>query len=97
MEFVKNACLKNKSFCYDCGKEIEIEKDNIINGLLLFYNDNGEKIKVFKCKECFDKNKSLNSFRKCEVYSRIVGYIRPVSQWNLGKKEEYRQRKEFIN
>ncbi len=26
---------------------------------------------------------------ECEVYSRIVGYLRPVSQWNAGKQEEY--------
>jgi len=31
----------------------------------------------------------------CEVYSRIVGYLRPVSQWNLGKREEFKERKEF--
>ncbi len=31
----------------------------------------------------------------CEVYSRIVGYLRPISQWNLGKQQEFRQRKEF--
>jgi ribonucleoside-triphosphate reductase len=30
-----------------------------------------------------------------EVYSRIVGYYRPVSQWNEGKKAEYNQRKVF--
>ncbi len=30
-----------------------------------------------------------------EVYSRIVGYYRPVSQWNEGKKEEYRQRQVY--
>ena len=28
-----------------------------------------------------------------EVYSRIVGYYRPVQNWNLGKKSEYRDRK----
>ena len=32
---------------------------------------------------------------RCEVYSRIVGYLRPVSQWNNGKKEEFRMRKDF--
>ena len=32
---------------------------------------------------------------KCEVYSRIVGYLRPVQQWNLGKKEEFKERKVF--
>ena len=31
----------------------------------------------------------------CEVYSRIVGYLRPVQQWNKGKQEEFRQRVEF--
>ena len=29
----------------------------------------------------------------CEVYSRIVGYLRPISQWNDGKKTEYDDRK----
>lgn len=29
---------------------------------------------------------------KCEVYSRVVGYLRPVQQWNRGKKEEFRER-----
>jgi ribonucleoside-triphosphate reductase len=31
-----------------------------------------------------------------EVYSRIVGYLRPIRTWNDGKQEEFRQRKEFI-
>ncbi|MDD5760448.1 MAG: ribonucleoside triphosphate reductase [Candidatus Pacebacteria bacterium] len=31
----------------------------------------------------------------CEVYSRIVGYLRPVQQWHRGKQEEFRQRKTF--
>lgn len=30
-----------------------------------------------------------------EIYSRIVGYLRPVSQWNKGKKEEFKRRKTF--
>lgn len=33
--------------------------------------------------------------RKTEVYSRIVGYYRPVQQWNKGKKAEYFNRKTF--
>jgi len=32
----------------------------------------------------------------CEIYSRIVGYIRPVSSWNPGKKAEYEDRKEYV-
>ena len=30
--------------------------------------------------------------KPCEVYSRIVGYYRPISNWNKGKKEEFRLR-----
>ncbi len=32
---------------------------------------------------------------QCEVYSRIVGYLRPISQWNKGKREEFKLRKKF--
>ena len=31
----------------------------------------------------------------CEVYSRIVGYLRPVDAWNAGKRQEYRERVPF--
>ena len=31
----------------------------------------------------------------CEVYSRVVGYLRPVQGWNKGKKEEFAMRKTF--
>lgn len=31
----------------------------------------------------------------CEVYSRVVGYLRPVNQWNDGKQAEFNQRKTF--
>jgi anaerobic ribonucleoside-triphosphate reductase len=30
-----------------------------------------------------------------EVYSRVVGYFRPVNQWNKGKREEFSERKPF--
>lgn len=32
---------------------------------------------------------------KCEVYSRVVGYLRPVQGWNKGKQEEFAMRKNF--
>ena len=32
---------------------------------------------------------------KCEVYSRVTGYFRPVANWNKGKKEEFAERKTF--
>ena len=30
-----------------------------------------------------------------EVYSRITGYYRPVKNWNVGKSEEFRERKTY--
>ena len=33
--------------------------------------------------------------QKTEVYSRVVGYLRPVNQWNNGKKAEFKDRKTF--
>ncbi|MGB2579792.1 anaerobic ribonucleoside-triphosphate reductase [Elusimicrobium simillimum] len=30
---------------------------------------------------------------KCEVYSRVCGYLRPITNWNHGKKEEFGMRK----
>ena len=33
--------------------------------------------------------------QKTEVYSRVVGYYRPVTQWNKGKQEEFKARKVY--
>jgi len=44
------------------------------------------KGEYFECPECKEKT---------EVYSRIVGYFRPVQNWNVGKKEEYFNRVTF--
>ncbi len=40
----------------------------------------------FKCPKC---NKTA------EVYSRVVGFLTPVQNWNIGKQEEFKQRKFF--
>jgi anaerobic ribonucleoside-triphosphate reductase len=31
----------------------------------------------------------------CEVFSRVVGYLRPVQNWNNGKREEFKERVPF--
>lgn len=33
--------------------------------------------------------------QRCEVYTRCMGYFRPVSQFNIGKKAEHYSRKPF--
>jgi ribonucleoside-triphosphate reductase len=42
----------------------------------------------FECPHCVIK-------QPCEVYSRVVGYLRPVQQWHKGKKQEFKERREF--
>ena len=44
-----------------------------------------------QCPKCAEQGKENN----CEVYSRIVGYLRPVEQWNNGKRAEFDDRKLF--
>ncbi len=32
---------------------------------------------------------------RCEVWSRVMGYHRPVSGWNAGKQQEWQERQHF--
>jgi len=89
--------MNKNNICHDCGKEIVVnENEEIVNGQLLKYIlAGGEEKFIFKCNECFEKDKSLKNFQETEVYSRVVGYLRPVQQWNEGKQHEFHNRKEF--
>jgi hypothetical protein len=84
-------------FCHDCGKEIEVTSEgDIKNGCLLKYQlPDGKEKMVYKCSECYSSDPSLRNYQETEVYSRVVGYIRPVSQWNEGKQQEFKERKTF--
>lgn len=33
---------------------------------------------------------------RCEVWTRVMGYHRPVSSWNLGKQSEHAERRYFL-
>lgn len=43
----------------------------------------------------FDANGNEINRTKCEIYTRVMGYYRPVSQFNNGKKSEFYSRKYF--
>ncbi|MEJ5264646.1 MAG: ribonucleoside triphosphate reductase [Bacteroidales bacterium] len=43
------------------------------------------------CPKCADNGQ----MQKCSVYTRIVGYLRPVEQWNAGKQAEFTDRIHF--
>ena len=42
---------------------------------------------VYECPHCH---------KPTEVYSRITGYYRPIQNWNVGKTEEFKHRKEYV-
>jgi ribonucleoside-triphosphate reductase len=97
----KDTFLRIEGFCHDCKKPVvvEVEKDGKeITCDNPFWYEPKNRIEQFfvKCKECFEKNPKLTNYRETEVFSRVVGYLRPVQAWNPGKKEEMKQRKNFI-
>lgn len=91
-----------KGVCHDCCKQVEVsaivnEEGQIeISGGAVYKNKQGLETRYYlKCDECFTKEHTLRNFRECEVYSRVVGYLRPVQQWNKGKVAEFDVRTEF--
>ena len=99
LETEKNAEFRGN--CHDCDVPVEVlcsinENGEIVISGGAVYNPLNTEQPFFKCDKCFQNDKVLRNWRECEVYSRVVGYIRPVKQWNKGKLEEYKQRKEFV-
>jgi anaerobic ribonucleoside-triphosphate reductase len=76
-----------KLVCHDCRKTLEKGDEYVLYEVV--------SDKFIKCKKCYKKDPVLKNFKRAEVYSRVVGYIRPVEQWNNGKQAEYSDRKEF--
>ena len=76
-----------KYICHDCSRELQENEEFVAYKV-------GEN-EYHKCKSCHEADSVLRNFQKTEVYSRVVGYIRPVAQWNNGKQAEYADRKEF--
>lgn len=79
---------KKELFCWDCKKQLK-ENDEVMP----YNTSDGD---FFKCKECHQKDSTLRNYKPTEIYSRCVGYIRPVGQWNPGKKAEFKDRKVFV-
>lgn len=48
-----------------------------------------------KCEDCFKFKSVLDNYQECERFSRVVGYLRPVKNWNKAKKHEFAARRMF--
>ena len=84
--------------CHDCGGEVTVEvkrtaNDFEIGGGALF--EPSPEHYYYKCHACFQAHPVLSNYQDCEVYSRVVGYLRPVAQWNEGKQAEFDDRTPF--
>ncbi len=98
----KHGSLEWNGKCHDCGEPVNIiavvEGENCVNisGGAVYGVDGVAGSELYlKCDTCFEKNRTLRNYQSNEVYSRVVGYLRPVSQWNPGKQEEFKSRKMF--
>lgn len=91
--------------CHDCGIPVESKAIVREDGAIVVSGGSVYKIQqgvegdryFFKCPKCFNLDRTLRNYQTCEMYSRIVGYLRPVNQWNKGKLQEFKMRKEFTN
>ena len=100
---VPNHYIEFKGVCHDCSVPVKIicyineAGSEVIEGGAV-YNPviNGTQQLFFKCDKCFREDKTLRNWNPTEVYSRIVGFLRPVSGWNPDKQEEWKMRKEFV-
>lgn len=87
--------------CCDCGVDVHIKAELsgmnlIIDGGAAFHPPaiwNCPEDYMFKCPACFKTEPKF--FPKTEVYTRCVGYLRPVNQMNPGKVAEINQRAMF--
>lgn len=75
---------KKELICHDCKHELKANEE-----YMTYPND------FIKCKKCHIADPILRNFQETEVYSRVVGYIRPVKQWNKGKQAEWKDRVVF--
>ena len=74
--------------CHDCKKTFKNDDEYVSYAV-------GKEI-FSKCKSCHQQDSILRNFQQTEVYSRVVGYIRPVAQWNKGKQAEFCDRAEYV-
>jgi hypothetical protein len=97
----KTTELEFKGKCETCGIDtavlIKVSPDggvSISGGAVcdIERNLNPETFMV-KCDDCYAANPKFG--RKTEVWSRVVGYLRPVGQWNQGKRQEFKERKNY--
>lgn len=82
--------------CVDCHEKFDLNLERISETEIKIKNGAiGKLNKEYHCKcdSCFEQNKHFGP--KTEIYSRVVGYLRPIENWNPSKRDEFAMRKPF--
>jgi anaerobic ribonucleoside-triphosphate reductase len=106
MKFIKKllkeagtGCIELKGSCQSCSKEVKVfvwARDMGVEGTGgIIVGKELDALPEFKCMECLNRDGGRISPTRTEVYSRVVGYLRPVKGYNKGKKEEFHMRKNY--
>jgi hypothetical protein len=86
-------------YCHDCGAECTVSARTVGDDLEItggaVYEPLEPLMHYIKCDDCFGKNPTLTDYQDCEVYARVVGYLRPVKQFNEAKQAEFKDRVNF--
>ena len=87
--------------CHDCKGNATVKATMTPDGITLTggavyeVDIDGDNKLFFKCDGCFLKSQVLRNYQPCEVYSRTVGYYRPVGNMSGAKQAEFHMRKNF--
>ena len=93
-----------KGVCHDCGKEVIIvawiknDGELTVFGGAIYHpimDREGSKGTFLKCDSCFQQDSILRNYYPVNAYSRVVGYLQPINQWNPGKQAEFQKRTAF--
>ena len=103
----KSNHINFKGNCHDCGEEVVItvdledDKELKIKGGAIYFPDiipiDENQVQDFfiKCDSCFNIDSVLRDYQPALQYDRVVGYLRPVTQFNPGKKSEFVLKKRY--
>lgn len=93
----KDEEIELRGSCHDCGVDVvglAVRDGSKVSTNIPFWHM--EDIGAFaKCETCYEANPNLTNYQPCEVFSRVCGYVRPVKQYNPGKKAEKSMRVDY--
>lgn len=85
--------------CHCCKKDVCVEVLDTPEGITILggavYDPPGMEDYFLKCEACYSLDPVLRNYQPTQQYSRVVGYMRPVQDWNKGKQAEFALRTSF--